>query len=89
LWFDVTTVASTATPDQRNLLATRIRQLGVERVLYGSDATAGNNLAPRESWAAFRQVPLTPAEFRTIAGNVPPYLRPLPAFEIASVKPNR
>src|SRR5688500_17845895 len=75
LWFDVTTVASTATADQRNLLATRIRQLGVGRVLYGSDATAGNNLPPRESWAAFRQLPLTAEEFRTIAGNVPPYMR--------------
>jgi uncharacterized protein len=76
LWFDVTTVAlPTATADQRNLLATRIRQLGVERVLYGSDATAGNNLPPREGWAAFRQLPLTAAEFRAIASNRPPYMR--------------
>lgn len=76
LWFDLTTVAlPTATADQRKLLATRIRQLGVGRVLYGSDATAGGNLPPREGWAAFRQLPLTEAEFRTIAGNVPPYMR--------------
>jgi len=75
MWFDVTTVASRATAEQRSLLATRIRQLGVGRVLYGSDATAGNNLAPRESWAAFRQLPLTDSEFRTIASNVPPYMR--------------
>ena len=75
LWFDVTTIASMATADQRTLLATRIRQLGVGRILYGSDATAGNNLPPRESWEAFRQLPLTADEFRTIAGNVPPYMR--------------
>jgi len=30
---------------------------------------------PREGWAAFRQLPLTEDEFRTIAGNLAPYLR--------------
>jgi len=75
LWFDVTTVARNATPEDAKLLATRIRQLGIDRVLYGSDAAAGGNLAPRESWAAFLKVPLTEAEFRTIANNVAPYMR--------------
>jgi len=75
LWFDVTTVARNATPEDAKLLATRIRQLGVERVLYGTDAAAGGNLAPRESWAEFLKVPLTEAEFRTIANNVAPYMR--------------
>ena len=75
LWFDVTTVARNATPEDAKLLATRIRQLGIDRVLYGSDAAAGGNLAPRESWAEFLKVPLTEAEFRTIANNVAPYMR--------------
>jgi glyoxylase-like metal-dependent hydrolase (beta-lactamase superfamily II)/predicted TIM-barrel fold metal-dependent hydrolase len=76
LYFDVTTVAlPDATADQAKLIATRIRQLGVRRVLYGSDAAAGTNLPPREGWAAFRKLPLTNAEFQTIAGNVPPYMR--------------
>jgi predicted TIM-barrel fold metal-dependent hydrolase len=75
LWFDVTTVSRNATADDLKLLAYRIRQLGVERVLFGSDAAAGGNLAPRESWADFRRVPLTEAEFRTIAGNLAPYMK--------------
>jgi len=75
LWFDVTTVARGATPENATLIATRIRQLGVGRVLFGSDAAAGGNLAPRESWAEFLKLPLTEAEFRTIATNVAPYMR--------------
>jgi hypothetical protein len=73
---DVTTIAdlniSTANPA---LVARRIRQVGVERVLYGSDAAVGDNLRPREGWAAFRRLPLTDAEFQRIATNVAPYLR--------------
>ncbi|MGQ0649026.1 MAG: amidohydrolase family protein [Gemmatimonadaceae bacterium] len=76
LWFDVTTVAdlniSTA---NAALLARRIRQVGVERILYGSDAAAGANLRPREGWTAFRRLPLTEDEFERIARNVAPHLR--------------
>lgn len=76
LWFDVTTVAaadmSSATAA---LLARRIREVGIERILFGSDAATGGNLRPRQSWAAFRRVPLTEAEFEQIAANVAPYLR--------------
>lgn len=76
LYFDVTTVAlPNATAEQAKLIVTRIRQLGVQRILYGSDAASGTNLPPREGWAAFRKLPLTDAEFQTIAGNVAPYLR--------------
>lgn len=75
LWFDVTTVARDPTPDDARLIAARIRQLGVQRVLYGSDAATGGNLPPREAWAEFLQLPLTDAEFRTIATNVAPYMR--------------
>jgi uncharacterized protein len=76
LYFDVTAVAlPDTTPEQLQLLATRIRQLGPRRILYGSDAAAGGNLPPREGWAAFRRVPLSDSEFRTIANNVAPWLR--------------
>jgi predicted TIM-barrel fold metal-dependent hydrolase len=76
LYFDVTTVAlPNATADQAKLIATRIRQLGPQRILYGSDAAAGSNLPPREGWSAFRTLPLTDAEFQTIAGNVAPHMR--------------
>ena len=58
-----------------NLIALRLRQIGFDRILFGSDTPTGINLMPREAWAAFRQLPLTDAEFRTIANNVAPYMR--------------
>ena len=75
LWFDVTTVARNATPAVAQTIATRIRELGVQRVVYGSDAATGGNLAPRDAWADFLRLPLTAAEFQTIASNVAPYMR--------------
>jgi predicted TIM-barrel fold metal-dependent hydrolase len=76
VYFDVSGVAGLGNwEDKAALIATRIRQLGVDRVLYGSDGAVGGNLAPREAWAAFRKVPLSDAEFRTIENNVAPYLR--------------
>lgn len=76
LWFDVASIADRAiTPQAAALLAQRIRQVGVARVLYGTDSAQGDNLRPRESWAAFRRLPLSEAEFERIAGNVPPYMK--------------
>jgi predicted TIM-barrel fold metal-dependent hydrolase len=70
LWFDVTTLADmNISPDDADLLAKRIRQIGVNRILYGSDAATGNNLRPREGWVAFTRLPLTEEEFTTIARN--------------------
>jgi predicted TIM-barrel fold metal-dependent hydrolase len=75
LWFDVAAVAwSKMTPAEATLIATRIREVGLRRVLYGTDAATPGN-SPREGWAAFRSLPLTVAEFRTIANNLPPYVR--------------
>ena len=78
LWFDVAGVVDrNFTPGQAALVTKRIRQAGVDRILYGSDAAARDNLRPREAWAAFRRLPLTQREFETIAENVAPYLRKL------------
>lgn len=63
------------TPDEAAMFVSRIRQVGVQRILFGSDASSGGNPPPREQWAAFRKLPLTDAEFRTIAANVAPYLQ--------------
>jgi hypothetical protein len=52
-----------------------IRQVGTGRVLYGTDSAQGGNLRPRESWEAFKALPLTRDEFAKIANNVPPYLK--------------
>ena len=76
LWFDVAAVVDTAiTPVQAALVARRIRQVGVERILFGSDAAVGENLRPRESWSAFRRLALTDDEIARIADNLAPYLR--------------
>lgn len=76
LWFDVASIArNDTTLDAAALLAKRLRQVGMGRVLYGTDSAQGDNLRPREAWAAFRKLPLTEAEFRQVAGNVAPYFR--------------
>lgn len=76
LWFDVATLASggIAQADAARLVR-RIRQVGVGRVLYGSDSPVGENLRPREAWAAFCRLPLSRAELGRIAGNLAPYFR--------------
>lgn len=73
--FDVTTVVHPdIPPEHANRIAKSIRQIGLKKTLYGSDAAAGGNLAPREGWAAFHHLPLSEKEFSTIAKNLPPYL---------------
>ena len=76
LYLDLTTVAEKQTGPALVQLARRIRQVGTERVLYGSDATFGDNVTPDEGWGHFRgMVPLTDEEFAAIRDNVAPYLR--------------
>ena len=75
LVFDVTSAADPqAPPEELALIAQRIREVGVERLLYGSDAPLPGN-TPRECWAAFSRLPLTEAERGTIADAVAPYMR--------------
>jgi predicted TIM-barrel fold metal-dependent hydrolase len=66
---------SSVTPAQAALMVQRIRRVGVDRILYGSDAAVGGNLRPREAWAAIQRLPLTSEELDRIARNVPPYFR--------------
>ena len=76
LWFDVSSIAQNdTTPQDAAELVRRLRQIGMGRVLYGTDSAQGENLRPREAWAAFRTLPLTEAELRQVAGNVAPYFR--------------
>jgi predicted TIM-barrel fold metal-dependent hydrolase len=76
LWFDITTVAVPANSAELSaLLVKRIRQIGVKKILYGTDAALGGNLRPRESWEAFCRLELSEKEKNTIAKNVAPYLR--------------
>ncbi len=76
LWFDVASNAHPRNPAEvSDLMVKFIRQVGVKRILYGSDAATGSNLPPRESWEAFKQLKLSNKEIKTIAGNVAPYFR--------------
>jgi predicted TIM-barrel fold metal-dependent hydrolase len=80
VWFDATTVVREGmSPDELQQIAARIRQLGVERVLYGSDAAVSPLAYPQAGWEALQRLPLTEAEFRLIANNVAPYMRDSPA----------
>jgi predicted TIM-barrel fold metal-dependent hydrolase len=75
LYFDVSGVAGIGEWKAKGaLIVRRIRQLGLSRILYGSDGAVPGN-TPREAWQAFRELPLSEEEFARIAGNVAPYLR--------------
>jgi predicted TIM-barrel fold metal-dependent hydrolase len=74
LYFDVTTlIEGPRPPNEVRLLAARMREVGLHRILFGSD------MAPPpawDMWMLFRMhMPLTEAEFRTIANNIAPYMR--------------
>jgi predicted TIM-barrel fold metal-dependent hydrolase len=76
MYFDVATVVTAETTTEgAALVATRVRQVGSQRVLYGSDLSPpGGSI--RSGWEIFRnRVPLTAAEFGTIAGNVTRFAR--------------
>ena len=76
IYFDVATVVTAeTTPEEAALVAKRIRQVGAERVLYGSDLSPpGGSVG--SGWQIFRdRVPLTAAEFRIIANNLTRFAR--------------
>jgi len=74
LWFDVSGIALIGNwPRPAARVAERIRQLGVQRVLWGADGAAGGT-TPAAAWKAFTETPLTPGEIETIRTNVAPYL---------------
>jgi predicted TIM-barrel fold metal-dependent hydrolase len=77
VYFDVAELALVVTDKARlQKLADRMRQIGLHRILYGSDAPETEAKPPAEAWALFRaSVPLSDEEMRIIAGNVAPYLR--------------
>lgn len=76
VYFDISGIAGYGKwLDHAEQIATRIRQLGIQRTLYGSDGARGGGLAPRDAWADVLTLPLSPDELRTIAGNIAPYMR--------------
>jgi predicted TIM-barrel fold metal-dependent hydrolase len=76
VWFDLTTnIHPSNSPERAAIALKRIRQIGVKRILYGSDAALGGNQPPREAWAEISKLGLTPSELKIIANNRAPYLR--------------
>jgi predicted TIM-barrel fold metal-dependent hydrolase len=77
VYFDVASMVLKDTPPATlELVAKRLRQLGMKRILWGTDyVPGGHNVSPKDAWEAFRRLPLTEEEFRTIAQNVAPYMR--------------
>jgi predicted TIM-barrel fold metal-dependent hydrolase len=76
LYFDLALVVPPATPpERREWVAQRIRDIGVERILYGSDGGDPTDPPPKVTLQAFHSLPLTKKEFAAIEKNVAPYLR--------------
>lgn len=76
LYFDI---AGLVTKDmdaaQAELMVRRMRQIGLEHVLYASDGQPPN-ASTAEHWMQTRlKLPLTNRELRTLANNVAPYMR--------------
>jgi predicted TIM-barrel fold metal-dependent hydrolase len=76
VYFDISGIAGYGKwMEHADQVATRIRQLGLRRILFGADGARGGGLAPRDAWASIMKLPLSEQELRTIAGNVAPYMK--------------
>jgi len=77
VYFDVATNIHPRSPTADvKFMTDRMRQIGMSRLLYGSDAATGDNASAAEYWRALREKSgLTSSELETIAKNVAPYLR--------------
>ena len=56
------------------MIATRMRQVGIGRFLFGSDRSGTRNPPPKDALNAVRRLPLSPEEFEDLADNRMPYL---------------
>ncbi len=74
LYFDISGVAGLGDwKNRKQLIASRIREAGVHRILFGSDG-AWTSFTPLRAEEAFRELPLSREEFRVIDTNVPTYM---------------
>lgn len=76
LVFDISDAAYGATtPEQAALIVRRMRQIGLDRLFYGSDAAYLGHPDPAASWAFLRKtLPLDEDEFARLRDNEAPYL---------------
>jgi predicted TIM-barrel fold metal-dependent hydrolase len=76
LYFDVSGVAGLGNwQSKKDSIAKRIRQVGLKRILWGSDGAFGAGMTPEQALKAFEQLPLSKREFQTIYSNLTPYMR--------------
>jgi predicted TIM-barrel fold metal-dependent hydrolase len=74
VYFDISGVAGLGNwQSKKEQIALRIRQVGVHRILFGSDG-AWSGFTPSKAIAAYNELPLTDEEFRIIDSNLPPYM---------------
>ena len=69
VYFEVSGVFLEQWESKVDLIAKRLRTIGLDRILYGSDGP------PLPNWRAFRKLPLSEEEFRKIERNIAPYLK--------------
>jgi predicted TIM-barrel fold metal-dependent hydrolase len=78
LYFDIAEMALVAgdSPETLKKIAAHMREIGMSRILYGTDGPLDDAGTPADSWRnTVAKVPLTDAEFNQIAENEAPYLR--------------
>ena len=76
VYFDICGVAGLGGwKSKKELIAKRIREVGVKRILWGSDGAFGGGMTPKQALEAFEQLPLSKQEFETIDSNRAPYMR--------------
>jgi uncharacterized protein len=76
LYFDVAGITGGADTEARApVIAQRIRELGVEHLLYGSDGGDPSDPPAKVALAAFRDLPLKNRELRAIERNAAPYIK--------------
>jgi predicted TIM-barrel fold metal-dependent hydrolase len=67
VYFDISGVAGLGHwEDKKDRIAMRIRQVGVKRVLWGSDGAFGGGMTPQQAVDAFQALPLSKQELQTI-----------------------
>ena len=78
LYFDIAelVLASGNDPIKLKKIAAHMREIGMSRILYGTDGPVSESQTPKQGWDdTLANLPLTPAEFKALASNVAPYLR--------------